>query len=614
MNTLLIRIVLFSLMLFCGVRFALFYTYADYFSQGNLFKALLNGIRFDGKLTVLILLPFLLLLSLPFHKLNHIKLRRFCAWSAGIILAAAFCISVADIAYFGEVQRHLGSEILLLGNDTVFIWQTAFGSRLAYTLAGLSSLLILFFLWKRLVMPEAKPVSGCLKIRIVWSVLHLLLLVFLARGMVVKGKALNTVDAFDGNGQVQANLTLNGVLVTVDTVRNHHNNRPLVYLNEADSNMLAAQYPQPFRYRSLQQPSGKNIVFILLESWSYRYIDALAGNHFGVTPNMDKLISQSTVWDNFHAAGQRSIIGIQAALTSVPALPDRQPLGFGLELNNMSRIAELAGKQGYRTLMVQSSKRRSFHMDGIAQALGFQEYYGQEDIPLIRRYPQEMPPFGWDYDTLMFLGKQLGKLPDQPFFAFLFTGTTHEPFADAGAEFQHYQHDKKGENGFLNTLSYSDWAIGEFMSYAAKQPWYRNTVFVFCADHTLNSGSKPSEIKQRFHIPLVIFDPTHPVAGQRNELSSQYDLLPTFVDILGIQTPVYTFGQSLLAQTHQNLPLTLNQGNSMVMLAADGSFAQLQGKEIVTGSSDHSDLKLWKWRMQTADQYLRQNIWIPPNQ
>lgn len=611
MNTLIIRILLLALFAFACIRSALYFLYPDYFSQiSNMGIVMFNGMRFDGKLTVLLLIPIFLLLLLPFGKLNNRLLRRSLVWIALFELLLCFGIAIADLAYFGEVKRHIGSEILNLGSDIGFLWQTAFGSRIQYTIAGTMGLAIFALLWYVFVIRFADRVSETLKKRAIWSCIQLLLLVFLARGMVLQGKPLSSIDAFDGARHAQANLTLNPALVTLDAVRKRQYYEPLVYLNAEQSQAFSNRYPQAFYYQSLHQPSKKNIVFILLESWSYRYIDALSGSAYGVTPNMDRLVAKSRIWENFYAAGQRSIIGIQAALTSVPALPNREPLGFGLELNNMSRIAELISKQDYRTLMVQSSKRRSFHMDGIAKALGFQEYYAQEDIPLIRSYPQAIPPFGWDYDTLMFLGKQLTQQSEKPFFAFLFTGTTHEPFAHTGEEFRHYPHDEKDETGFLNTLAYSDWALGQFMDYAAQQSWYDNTIFIFCADHTLNSGEIAEDVQERFHIPLVIFNPSAPIGIRHSELASQYDLLPTLVDILGIQSPVYTFGQSLNATPHQALPLLLQQEDSIVMLAEDGDFAEMREGKIIDGNAEHADLPYWQWRMQSADERLRQNTWV----
>lgn len=602
------RILLFTVAVFALMRGALFAVHHDYFQEASLPAALLSGSRFDLKLAVLAYSPFLLLLVLPWQKVQGRRLRRWAALACGVVLTVLVGLQMADIAYFGEVNRHIGGDLLNIGGDVGFIFQTAFSSRLGYTVGGVLFLAVMWWLWlKWVVRPEDGGLPSRFVVRVAQSAVLLVCYVFLARGMVVSGKPLNAVDAFNGTGQQQANLTLNGALVTLDAVKDRQNQIPLKYLDDKEMQNFQTAYPDAFRYQPSGQAGGKNVVFILLESWSYRFIDGLSGNNFKATPYTDNLIRHSRVWDHFYAAGQRSIIGIQASLSSVPALPDRQPLGFGLELNNMSRIAELAGKQGYRTLMVQSSNRRSFHMDGIAKALGFQEYYGKEDIPLLREYPQETPAFGWDYDSLMFLGKKISEQP-KPFFAFFFSGTTHEPFADPGKEFHLHPHDNRSEQGFLNTLKYSDWSLHQFMEYAKQQTWYKDTVFVITADHTLNSGTPDSKAVERFHIPLIIFE-SGEQAARYGWQASQYDLLPTFADIIGVKQPVYTFGQSLLNPKQDDLPIMMNQGGSTVMLSGSET-AEFDRNQIISQTPSAAPyLKQLQWRMQSADEKLRNNQW-----
>jgi len=598
-------------LVFAALRLALRAAYPHYFADTHLLPALLTGARFDLKLAVIALAPCLLWWLVPTR-----RARVATAWLAFALLVVLLGLGIADLAYFGEVSRHIGSDLLNIGGDIGSIVGIAFGSRLVYTLAALAAFAALALVWQRSVIRIARaPLSGSLKSQIPQSLALLLGYVFLARGMVLTGKPLGNIDAFNGNGQSQANLTLNGSLVTLQALNDRRAAAPLRYLDDTTAQRIAAAHPHPFRYQTSNPPSRKNVVIILLESWSYKYIDVLSGNNYRATPYMDALIAKSQVWTNFYAAGQRSIIGIQASLTSVPALPNRQPIGFGLELNNMSRIAELAQQQGYRTLMLQTSNRRSFHIDGVAKAIGFQEYYGKEDVPIIRQYPQDPPPFGWDYDSLMYFGKQISSKPE-PFFAFFFSGTTHEPYARTGKEFDTRDHAETGENGFLNTLQYSDWAIAQFMQYAAQQPWHNNTIYIFMADHTRNEPIRSDSVREQYHIPLIVYHPQWQ-PEKHNELASQYDILPTLADWLGIQQPVYTFGRSL-AQDHnppQNneLPLMLNHGDDAYILSSNG-IAQLAEGSLKPLDGNNSpqwqqDAQYQQWRIQTADEKLRQNKW-----
>ena len=599
-------------LVFAALRIALRAAYPHYFADTQLPAALLAGARFDLKLIVIALAPCLLLWLLP---LPIRRARVATAWLAFALLVVLLGLGIADLAYFGEVSRHIGSDLLNIGGDIGSIVGIALGSRLGYTLAALAAFAALAFVWQRSVIRIARaPLSGSLKSQIPQSLALLLGYVFLARGMVLTGKPLGNIDAFNGNGQSQANLTLNGSLVTLQALNDRHAAAPLRYLDDATAQRIAAAHPHPFRYQTSHPPSRKNVVIILLESWSYKYIDALSGNNYRATPYMDALIAKSQVWTNFYAAGQRSIIGIQASLTSVPALPNRQPIGFGLELNNMSRIAELAQKQGYRTLMLQTSNRRSFHIDGVAQAIGFQEYYGKEDVPVIRQYPQDPPPFGWDYDSLMYFGKQISSKPE-PFFAFFFSGTTHEPYARTGKEFDTRPHAETGEDGFLNTLQYSDWSVAQFMQYAAQQPWHNNTIYIFMADHTRNEPIRSDSVREQYHIPLIVYHPQWQ-PEKHSEIASQYDILPTLADWLGIQQPVYTFGRSLAANNptpNSELPLMLNHGDDAYILSSNG-IAQLAEGSLKPLDGNNSpqwqqDAQYQQWRIQTADEKLRQNKW-----
>lgn len=606
-------------LVFAALRLALRAAYPHYFADTHLLPALLTGARFDLKLAVIALAPCLLWWLVPTR-----RARVATAWLAFALLVVLLGLGIADLAYFGEVSRHIGSDLLNIGGDIGSIIGIAFGSRLIYTLAALAAFAALAYCWQRSVIRIARaPIKGSLKSIIPQSLVLLMGYVFLARGMVLTGKPLNSIDAFNGNGQSQANLTLNGALVTLQALNDRRAAAPLRYLDDATAQRIAAQHPHPFRYQSSQPPSRKNVIILLLESWSYKYIDALSGKNYRATPYMDALIAKSQVWTNFYAAGQRSIIGIQASLTSVPALPNREPIGFGLELNNMSRIAELAQKQGYRTLMLQTSNRRSFHIDGVAKAIGFQEYYGKEDVPIIRAYPQDPPPFGWDYDSLMYFGKQISSKPE-PFFAFFFSGTTHEPYARSGKEFDTRPHAETGENGFLNTLQYSDWSVAQFMQYAAQQPWHNNTIYIFMADHTRNEPIRSDSVREQYHIPLIVYHPQWQ-PEKHSELASQYDILPTLADWLGIQQPVYTFGRSLAnRQTRANeLPLMLNHGDDAYILSPNGIAPLVQGSLKTNAMSvgeaktlDSNDSSAWQqdwqyeqWRIQTADQKLRHNQW-----
>jgi len=508
--------------------------------------ALLQGMRFDSLVVTLFFMPVLLALLMPLGLAEKRWWQRFWLTAGLLPLWALILTSIASLAYFEEVNRHIGNELLFVLDDWQVLLDLALGSRLELTVIGAGALLGVSVLWLRWVVGRCKTTPQSSSGR--WAALAIALpiLVLAGRGWVIEGKPLNIIDAYSSGDSAHANLVLTGAFSAFQSMRNQKQPPPAPADPTLLTSELAIDGENPFLMHYSEHPvRAKNVVVVLLESWSYDYIDGLAGKGFGVTPNMDKLVAESLVFDQHYAAAQRSIQGIQAILTGVAVLPGQPRLSEGLELVDMPRIGALAREEGYRSVMVQSSSRRSFRMDSVAASLGFDRYFGQEDIPLLRSYPQPTPRFGWDYDSLMFFHRQLNELSSdgQPFFGFAFTGTTHEPFADPGAEFHRHPHQPSGDKGFLNTLLYSDWALGEFMAAARQSPWYKDTLFIFTADHVLRSDG--DDLRKQFHVPLILHAPGMLAPSRSEKLVSQYDLLPTMLDLMGVQRPFVAFGESI---------------------------------------------------------------------
>lgn len=403
---------------------------------------------------------------------------------------------------------------------------------------------------------------------------------------------------------------------------NKNKGNAVQYFSEQELEAVLQQQPQVPLYRTIPpyftNQTQPNVVMVLLESWSSRYIDALSGTQYQATPFMNSLIAKSAVWTRTYASGQRSIEGIQAILTSIPLIEGNPVIGWGLEQNRMTTLANEANKLGYHSVFMQTSKRRSFHVDAIAGALGFNDYYGMEDFPALREYPEESS-FGWDYEGLMFMADYLQQ-PEhlqKPFFSFFFTGTSHEPFPDPGAEFHLYPHGQDATSSYLNTLRYSDWALEQFMLRMQEHPAYHNTVFIFVADHVLKaSADNPHD---SFHIPLIVYTPGQQIPAQKHDsIASQYDLLPTVASLLGIEEPIATFGHSLLTEPEFEPKGALSkQGQSYLWFTPHNSITftvtdnDIRAAATVENAVAAAQQHWIQARLQTSGKSISSNSWLP---
>lgn len=608
---------------FLASRVSLLLIYSDVFSvltAGQVLRSFLSGLKFDlATIFTFAGIP-LFMLGLPVPGRKWAKLWTFLIMAEFLAMAL---ILIGDIIFFEHVKRHIADELRLIGNDMDFIVKFALSEHPVIVILIFSTFAFSLFLVNKAIDKLYSPPKLTL-----WS--EPLKLLFLAAfiilsvmGWKIEGKPVNVVDAFDYSNSEYGNLVLNGVFTSYQSIRSSKNIRHDFFekdsaIREArrlivteEETVIDDNFPL-MRVRNGFSVGGEryNVVFILLESWSFKFIDSFSGSKYGVTPNLDELARGGLMFTNFYATGQRSIFGIEAALTGIPAVPGLSYLGKGLELANISRLAAMLNEKGYASLFMQTSSRSSFRLSGIAFALGSDEYYGSQDIPVIYPYKgKTAPSWGYDYDGLQFLLGRIEKVK-KPFFAFFFTGTTHAPFVFLDDRFEKHPRTEP-VNGFLNSLYYSDYALGEFFRAARKSDWFDNTIFIMTADHALGQFQK-NTVDEKFKIPLVIYCPK--LFGHRTSgvIGSQADILPTIIELLNIKSPYSAAGKSLLKGDSNRFAFFV-EGDNIGLINEKGYLKHNLKNRLETSFTKASDIEEAEKTLLSIDEavysLLKDNRW-----
>ena len=131
-----------------------------------------------------------------------------------------------------------------------------------------------------------------------------------------------------------------------------------------------------------------------------------------------------------------------------------------------------------------------------------------------------------------------------------------------------YENEPNGEKGYLNALGYADWSIGQFIAEARNMPWFDNTVFIFTADHV--NRLQQGEGTQRFHTPMLIYSPKWVSAGESDVIGSQLDVMPTILDLLGIDGEFAALGESLLRKPNGGQAFVSYGGQHIALITPDG--------------------------------------------
>ena len=620
-----IGILLFALLMFSAFRLALFLTHRatfDALTGAQIASAFLNGLRFDLAVIALFIGPVILLFNLPVNSVRYVKA---CVLFMAFELMVMAGFLTADLIYFPYVKRHIAEEILQVSAD----WGYVISYMFTDALLPLLLLLVLFAVFAVLVHKlfkyryEFDPYY--LKGELIKLLVCVLFIVLGIRGHLGLGKPIGIADVYQwASSPAAAALTLNGVFTAYQVGRKGAvdiqstypadlaiaNTRKL--LIAPDEVVPDEKYPLMRRPAAPRQPRDINFYIVLLEGWHPYYVDALSGNHFGVTPVFDEIVKNGVNFTNAYAVGLRSIFGFAGVLAGVPLVPGLPMFGYGLELTSFFRFPGALADAGWNTFFAQTSSRDSYRLCALASYLGAQGSYGNEDMKELLPYIDKAP-FGYDYDGLMFGAEQAEKRTARNFMGLVFTGITHAPFARTLPQFDKYQ-GTTWDDGFKNTLYFADWSIGELLKRAKEEGWFDNTVFVFVADHT-SGGPDSDSLYNKFRIPLVFYAPKILEPRTVDYVVSQLDIVPTLYNMAGLDVPYTALGRDMLDDRDADSRVALvSEGVNIGLITKDGAIRHTR-KEILSEEklSDNFDVQRAEDILLSLDKaaytLLKNNTW-----
>jgi len=554
---------------FTAFRLAFLALYAGLFdesSPGAILFALLHGVRYD----LAVIFGVTGLPSLAFLTLSPLPPRRFLFWLlflwCALTAMVMFTLAGVDLFYYAYVGRRVSFEAVSNLKDwkplAALIADAYFWQALAVAVAGALTLILGVRIFSRIVARPWRRVywwSHPLQ----WALLFVLVVVLTRGGW--QAKPLGAGHAFRGGNLALGHLTLNPVFTTAVALW-RSKQRLLAFMPEEQALGITRDTlgligpPQrpgfPLWGKTMQgaapvspaSSTPRNVVFIVLESYSAQFIGALRDPR-GLTPHFDALALEGWLFRNFHASGTRSLEGIASILTGFPALPTGTLIGSTFEQNAVPSLPLLLKKRGYASFFLHGAFKGSMYFDAFAGRHGFDRYIAKEDFPDAERISDSYWGI-FDHYALDRLHEELSaaQARNTPVLGFFFSLSSHTPFELPGPEWAAFPPDTP-DAPLLNSVAYTDKALGRFFDKARASDYWKRTIFVITADH--NMGGSQLDPRARMWIPLLILNPGDPAFPSRRVsgvLGSQIDLAPTVVDLLGVPAEQAFIGRSLLTR------------------------------------------------------------------
>lgn len=507
-------------------------------SQNQILSAFLNGIRFDlAALAATVGLFYLGLFWVEKYKPLK-KIWFFVFWLLNSILFLVNSVD-AELVNF-TARRFTKASFFLIGEGHV--------SNLILPYMGMATftfLLLIFYAVATHFLYKKIKVEFSIPKKIAATLTTIILAIICFRGG-VQHKPMTFVDGRIFESPLANHMVFNSTFTILKSLGKPTAQR-VHYFD--DKEMLGLlNLPTPLVPIVPPMPKA-NVVIFILESFSKEYID-LRNPEF--SPFLNSLARKGLYFPHFYANSRRSIEGVAAILAGVPALMEEPFISSEFSSNEFIGLGTVLTEQGYHTSFFHGANNGSMHFDAFTKSAGIQNYFGRNE------YPNKNDDDGtwgiYDGPFLNWACEKFTSFP-KPFMATLFTLSSHQPFNIP--ETERGQH-PDGPQPILKTIHYTDASIEKFMKCAESTDWYKNTIFIFTADHTGPRLGTDVSFSQQFEVPLIIYSPNMDALKKMDtqQYGQHIDILPTILETIGIrQKSVNHLARSLWHPGYKVIPL-----------------------------------------------------------
>ena len=291
---------------------------------------------------------------------------------------------------------------------------------------------------------------------------------------------------------------------------------------------------------------GKNLIVIQMEAMQ-QFVIGAEYNGQEITPNLNKLISNDSLYFDqyFSNIGKGNTADAEfSTLNSLYPIIDGESYRL-FEENTYNGLPWMMRDKGYRAFAVHGYEGTFWNRENAYPEQGFEDFISMEDLDQSELIGMGIADKSMFRQLIPILKSQTG-----PFFSFVITLTNHHPFVldEQYRTLELLEQDKDTKFGdYLETVHYTDEAIGQFIDDLKAAGLYDNTVIALYGDHHgLNCGmedvservsefiGRTYDYDEMMNIPLIIHVPGSGVKETIHTTGGHIDFLPTVGNIMGL--------------------------------------------------------------------------------
>lgn len=620
-----------ALIIYSVFRFILFLNQVDRIDNSVIISDILfsffMGVRFDIVISSYILLLPYIILSLYYFYFRMPFLRSLCFYYLFILFSLSFIIAVADIPYFNQFFSRFSVTAFDWLDSPEFVFKMIIEEpRYWFYIIPLIISVVLFYIALRRILysyhEDSKPNKEWLKTFV--SILFIPMIILGMRGRIDEKSPIRIGTAYFCNNPFLNQLGLNPNFTLIRSIieKNREVNKPIELMDNAKAisnvqnylkiDSIDSQYPILRRENNFDSIQNlKNIVIVIMESMSSAKL-GIHGNKDNQTPFLDSISKLGYYFENTYSAGIHTFNGIFSTIFSYPAVFKQNPMKES-SIFKYHGIASATKNQGYSSIYFTTHDGQFDNVEGFLMANDFEKVISKKDYPSEKVKTTLGVPDDYMFEFSIPILNDLYR-KGKPFLSVFMTASDHGPY------FVPEYFKPRNTEIKKQIVEYADYSLKKFIQLSEKEPWYKNTLFVFIADHGAPLTATYDLSLDYNHVPLLFFQPNIIKEGKLfTEMAGQIDVFPSTMGLLNIPFENNTLGINLFSEDRpyiffnaddkygvidQNWLLIVKRDNSLGLYKyndKDLTRYENQYPEIVKQMKEYADSHL------QATQYLMRN-------
>ena len=507
----LVKILIFMLLLFTTMRIVFIMNYwhlvtVDQVPFLEIIRGFFKALPLDIA-SACYIMPFPALVMFIFTCFNKNTSYRWVRWYFYLLIAAYILAVMGEIGIYGEWGTKLSAKALAYLENPSEVVNTASTQQTVLLISLWACFTLLFCWWYvKWIEPSSGEYVREKAHPLMYSAVFVVAfgLMFLGMRGGINEIPISTSSGYFSNYKIVNIMTVNPAYNLAENISNDRKVKENAHFNYMGFEAAKAITEETHQIEcdstvKILKTEHPNVLIVLLESWSADLIESLGGDP-SITPNFHALEKEGLLFTNFYASANRSQQAIASFIGGLPGLPvttitNHQEKYYAIPsiikpLDSLDYYSSFyfGGELNYGNIL---SYLRYNEFDRIVEGKDVNEHFHKGKLGI------------QDADMLPWAAKDFNSQPE-PFFTTIFTLSTHSPY-DYPKIFEELEWPQL-EKVYINSAKYTDIAIKLFMDRAKQQPWYKNTLFLFMADHSHPSYKNyPLESFEYHKIPLLMY-------------------------------------------------------------------------------------------------------------